>query len=379
MKILLMSLFLISLAEAHDNHRVYRNAFRVIQDPAAAVNEECDQNEQGSPGRCESLSTAICSIQKTAATTVDSYDQDLINRFTALPPNSTDLQISRAYLQAVTAAENETATRTGISRDDLNSLMGELRTSMISMISSSPIPPERQTEMKDIVSGIRMVNARELVELEKQRIKSENPQMSDEDVEIDAILGYTETCGTQGMSQNAFYDPPSNTVIFCPGLIQSASEYGRSEAEVLNGLAFTVTHELAHSIDGYIFNGTPDNIDPAVYDQMKACYLNETPSLPWIAQQGEIVADYWGSRVLAERLRSQGVLGEETVANLALAMDGMCGLPGDTDHPDTNFRIDNILARDPQIRAQLECDPPTVERPFCGLSGAQPSRPTAQP
>ncbi len=382
MKLIFFTLLLSSLAHAHGPHRRLASAINILQDPSAGTNNLCAETEPEPGAWCEDLAASVCADAPTTAVNYGSMAEALVKTHVAsLPPSASALDVVRAQMNAIAAAERETAERTKISADDLSNLTSEVRASLIRQINGSPIAAANKTQMTDRISTLSFKSAAEVVNIEKQRILRENPDFTEADAETDAVIFYTDTCGSEGMELNAFYDSGSNAFVICPGLLQSFSDLGKNKEAAMRGLEFTLIHEVGHSIDGIEYlPGTPVT-DQAVYENMKTCHEAENPEMSWENQRGEIIADFWAVKVLSERYGNRKILGEEVRDNIALAMNGLdlCNVDGDKAHPAGTFRMNNIFGRDPQIRAQLECEAPTPEKPYCGINGAQPPRPTPAP
>lgn len=360
--ILLLAVSINSYAQDKGN---LTQLIRVLENPAKVLNEPCAEVPNAATPWCQNLSASSCAVKKTNDQ-LATVDQDLFDRF-APPDSAADAVKVAAQMRIIAASEAELEARTKISNADLVKLIGEVRTSMMRMLTTSNIPAKTQEQMRQTLSSITFRSGIQYIEKSKQTFKAANPEMSDIDLQVNAMSEWVEFCGETGMNENAFYSYEHESMVLCPGLIQSVSEYGRSKQEVLNGLSFTIGHEIAHSVDS--------NEQPKIYDKMRDCHIANAgvPNFPWDDQEGEVTADFWGAQVLGERLTAQGITGQDAVANIALAMDGLCDDAADEHHPSGVFRIDNILSRDPQLRNTLSCEAPTADKPFCSLEGAQPA------
>lgn len=363
MKIFILLLAISVSVHAQDKKDLKR-MLNVLENPGKILNEPCVEVVNSATPWCQDLSTASCAVRKTNDQ-LATVDQELFNRF-APPSNATDEVKVAAQMATIAAAEAELEARSNISNADLVGLISEVRSSMMGMLNTPAIPAATQAQMRQTLSSITFRSGIQYIEKSKQSFKAANPTMSELDLQVNAMAEWIEFCGETGMNENAFYSYEHQTMVLCPGLIQSVSEYGKPKQEVLNGLAFTIGHEIAHSIDS--------NEQPRIYDKMGQCHVANagTTTFVWGNQEGEVSADYWGARVLGARLISQGITGQDAVNNIALAMDGLCDDLADVAHPSGVFRIDNILSRDPQLRTALSCEPPTAAKPFCSLEGAQP-------
>lgn len=377
MKFLLVTLLLPLSALAQMTDKELHRVIDTLENPTKIANDLCDESVKKDHPWCKDFKKSLCEIKKSnTGKTFEDYDQELMDKYvTSLPATATPLEIARAKFKAMQAAEKETADRTGVTADDTKNLVGDVKASLIKNIRDSKFPKQREDHMVKTVSEIQITDAAGIVAHMKAFHKKHNPTMSAADVEIDAITYYENTCGAQGMANNAFYAPDWNVFVFCPGLIQSGSEYGLSKEDLLTGLSFTVGHEIGHSIDSQKIEGRV-TVNQAAYAPMGACVKKENRAMDWNKQRGEVVGDYWGTKVIADRLINEKRMGEDVLNISALAMDGFCeDSAGDDEHPAGTFRIETLFGRQPQIRNQLECEGPTPEKPYCGLEGAQPPRP----
>lgn len=374
MKVLLTALLFSLPALAQIAPSDVSTVVNTLSNPADLTTIKCDP-EKKEEAWCQDLEKSICAIKKTATKQVGDYANELEAKYvTPLPASATAIDIARAHMKAIAVAETETAQRTNISAEDNTKLIADVKASMINQIKGSGFPKQREDYMVQTVSGIVLNDAKTYVDKVIKSVTKANPRSTKDDIEQVSIESYTNACGPHGMEANAFYDAEFNVFVLCPGLTQSASEYGRSKEEILTGLTFTIGHEIGHSIDSKKYADRLA-VNKIAYAKMGECYQAETPGLSWEDQRGEIIGDYWGTRVMAERLKTEGRVGQEAFYANVMAMDTLCGGAGDTEHPGGSFRMNNILSRDPQNRAQMECGAPTVEKPFCSLTGAQPPKP----
>lgn len=376
MKVLLATLLFTLPALAQVTASDVSKITHILSNPAGLTNDLCArEGEKKEEPWCQDLEKSICAVKKTATKQVGDFDKELETKFvTSLPATATDLEIARAHMKAAQAAEKETADRTKITLEDQTKLIADVKASLISQIKSSGFPKQREDYMVKTVSDIVLNDSKAYLEKVIKSVTKNNPHSTKDDIEKVSIESYTGSCGNQGMEANAFYDAEFNVFVLCPGLTQSASEYGRTKEEVLTALTFTIGHEIGHSIDSKKYADRLA-VNKVAYAKMGECYVAETPGLSWEDQRGEIIGDYWGTRVMAERLKAEGRLGEQAFYANVMAMDTLCGGAGDTEHPAGDFRMNKILSRDPQNRTQMECAPPTPEKPFCSLTGAQPPKP----
>ncbi len=308
---------------------------------------------------CNNLEKSICSIKKTAVKQLEYFDKDLEKKYvTSLPKKASAVEISKGKFKAIEAAEAETIQRTKITFEEQAKLIEDVKKTMIAEIQKLGLAKNREDYMVKKVSDVYLQSASTLInDLQKQYQKNRSEANS----LTEAVSYYTEACGSQGMESNAFFSEDENALILCPGIIQSASEFGTSKEDILTALSFTIGHEIGHSIDGRLYQDQM-TINPEVFDQMKKCYIAETPSLNWPARSAEVISDFWVTVVMASSLKDEGKTAKEVFRSAAIAMDGLCAETGDEEHPAGSFRMNKILSRNPQMRELLECAPPTSHR-----------------
>jgi hypothetical protein len=226
------------------------------------------------------------------------------------------------------------------------------------------------------------------------------------------MTSFADACGLDGMSFNAFYFPPAEVVIPCPGFLASAvkpetvdrlihepdpqpnSSGDASEppprAPVNIGLlSFILGHELGHSIDSELFARS--------YRPFVDCLYQYYPKLPngttigdiglVKAYQAEMIADNYGSYTFAALLDNPAFVaagGGDKFAILKGALRRFCDMPAESNtggHPGGDYRMDSIVAQNPALRAALGPDCPP--RPACTFKGYQrpagPPAPAAHP
>lgn len=375
MKLIILFGLFTFFAQAHD-HRRFAATINVLNDPSAAANNLCVENGAGEDSWCENLASSVCSEARKKELSYEAEAQAMENETVRnLPPDSTPLAIQRSYMSMVAKVEEETAKQTNITADDLRKLTESSRAAMIRQVTNSPIGEAQKAQMTNRLASVTFSTGAEHVVKEKNRLLAANPGMSQDQAEVEASTFYTELCGTTGLVINAFFDAANNAFIVCPGMVKSMFDFGGDKEKALRGLEFPMAHELGHAIDGYAYEAATDITDASIYDSMKTCHESQKPGLLWEYQQGEIIADFWAGKVLSESYSNEKLLGKEVRDRIALGINGqdLCLVPSDNAHPSATFRVNNILSRDPQMRSRLECAEPTVEKPYCGINGAQPA------
>ena len=375
MKFLILLSFVTFAVQAHD-HRRFAATVNILEDPTAGANNLCVETDASEGSWCNNLASSVCSDARKQELSYkdESYNLQL-EALKDIPPDGPAIVVQRMYTRMVTQVEEATARQTKITTEDLRKLTQDSRAAMIRQVQDSPIGEAQKSQMTNRLASVTFSTGAEHIQKEKSRLLKENPEMSEEKAETTAVTFYTEICGPTGLAINAFFDAANNTFIICPGLVRSMFESGGDKEKALQGLEMPLAHELGHAIDGYAYEAATDITDSSIYSSMKACHESQTPDLIWDFQQGEIIADFWASKVLSERFATQQLLGKEVRDRIAMGVNGqdLCLAGADDAHPSGNFRMNNIFSRDPLIRARLECAEPTAEKPYCGLNGTQPA------
>lgn len=355
--IIFISAFISALSFAQSNMDQFVKYITTNPSPEVA----CEQNV---PEHCHHLSRAACQERKTRPERRLDMDYELEDKHVlSLEGTPSALQISRGRQAAIREAETLTQRNAGVTSAELSGLVSDVKQTMIREINAGPITQVVKGRMTEKINRIRFTTGAEYITGMKRWFIN-NQGISAAAAETEATNFYAAICGNQGMAPNAFYDSNIVAFVLCPGLIQDISEYGMEKPTFMNALSFTIGHELGHAIDTTLY--------PRTYESMGDCH--NTENFNWSAQGTEVVADYWGGKVLAERMRAQEITDEDAVRTINYAQGYLCGGIGDEHHPDGDMRIDRIMGRDPQVRAQLGCSEPTTEQPFCGINGRQSAR-----
>jgi hypothetical protein len=270
--------------------------------------------------------------------------------------------------QALIEGEAKVLDGNPLSQQDLKITFDEVKLTILSLIrNQKTISQKKKYELSQIIREVQLLNVEQLLKVNQAYALAQDPGNSADQIERIALAKYTAYCGDTGLELNAFFD--AGHVVLCPGLIQSLKDYGTtSKQEMLNALAFTIGHELGHAIDG--------ESKPELYQEMKTCYekVTNNPHFWDTDTCAEVTADFWGASVLSERLRAQRISPSSAAKTIALGVDGFCDdeeVSGDG-HQTGAFRVNKIVGREPSIRQTLLCAAPTVQDPFCGLSGQVP-------
>jgi hypothetical protein len=241
----------------------------------------------------------------------------------------------------------------------------DAKTSMRQAITSNPyIPKSQQTNMAQTIMNINMRTGREYIDEMVANLQQRMPKESKDVLKKSAIELYQSSCGQHGLDVNAFYE--DGKFVLCPGLVYSLSDYGpKNKTEILNALSFTIGHEMGHSIDTDSF--------PDVYSNMRACYVGMTGEQQiWDKETAcEITGDYWGTLVMSNRLRAQGVKGADAAKIAAYSVDGFCGA-GTAMLWSGEFRVNKTMSSFPALREAMSCEGPSKEDPACMISGRTP-------
>jgi len=350
-------IFLTASAFAKDKQKL-DDIMKVLDNPSKALNDPiCEEKNNTVANSCVSLSGAVCAI-KNPQVGLNTLRSRAVNY-----PSVTFNNATLPALETIERIEREVFEASLVKQDDLNELFSEVRTSMLAMIAkNTDLTSQQRADMRAKIESVQFMSGSDYV---RNRESNLNPNESAGQARLKGLRNYSENCGN-GTLVSAYNQ--LDKVVLCPGLIQSLMDFGpRSKREMLNSLAFTLGHELAHSIDA-----TPERF-PAPYEKMKSCYNQLQGSSGQFETRGpEITADFWGSQILSERLRADDITGSEAIRALALATDEFCSFNEDQVYPSGLARLDLTIGRDPQVRQALGCGAPTNEAPVCTLAGTIP-------
>lgn len=367
MKFFFLLALSVSAFAGDDDTRIYREGFDVLKNPSQAVNNVlCKPDDPKAPW-CNDLYKHTCSYKKQS-NQLGALDQSLYDRFTGkIRPDFNQVQKNDAYYGAIAAAEAEVFGQSLVKRPDIVQVFMDAKTFMRQAITSNPsIPKATQNKMADKVMSINMRTGREYIDEMMTSLQAKMPKASKDDIKKAAIETYQSACGQHGLDVNAFYE--GGKFILCPGLVYSLSDYGpRNKTEVMNALSFTIGHEMGHSIDSDTY--------PEVYSNMRACYVGMTGRQEiWSEETAcEITGDYWGTLVMANRLRVQGVKGADAAKVAAYAVDGFCESgAGEAMLWSGDFRVNKTMSSFPALREAMSCEGPTNNSPACMIGGRTP-------
>jgi hypothetical protein len=339
---------------------------------APHTDPECDPN---APLQCREPVTAVCNVRKPEDR-IPQMEAALKRRFFPRQHRNQRERLA-SYMGSAREAENQVFSQSPVTRQDLESMFNTVKANLRGLIAENPnIPANERQSMFDQLGAVQFfVSGSEYMASELVRRRAENTQSTDEQHHERTVAGYDHFCGL-GLGANALNR--GNKIHICPGLLQSLIDRRTSREETLNALAFTMGHELSHSIGPSRY--------PQLYQRMGDCYnqLNNSASYwngsqpvqtedaqgghrPHPGRAEEIAADYWGTQILAQRMGEQGVTGDFAVRTVAHATDGFCGTnePG---YADGNDRIGQTVVRHPTVRQALGCgDQPA--RASCSMAG----------
>lgn len=359
-----------AMAADGDDTKLYREGFDVLRNPSQAVNSVLCKSDDPNAPWCSNLSNYTCQIKKKSNVS-GALEQSICDRYTKnIKPDCSSKEFNEVYLAAITAAENEVFGQSMVKRPDVVQVFMDAKTYMRQSITSNPyIPVARQQKMASTIMNINMRTGREYIDELVVKLKTALPNQDKDSLTKKAIEVYQASCGEHGMDVNAFYN--QGKFVLCPGLVFSLSDYGPSNKnEVMNALSYTIGHEMGHSIDAVEF--------PDVYSNMRACYVgsNGGQDSLWTDEAPEITGDYWGTIVLANRLRGNNVKGADAARTVALATDGFCGVDFSAENSQFaftgEFRVNKTLSSSPALREAMLCEGPTSQAPACMISGRVP-------
>lgn len=330
----------------------------------------CDNNDPYAPAYCKDLYGYICSVKKTDDG-LNTLDRSITNsHWRNLPQNCSPKQFNDMVNATHGISEESVYTTTGVTRDEIRNTLSDTKTALKQFITSSPLI--NQTNKSAMAAAIDMVNLRygkEYVDRLVAHAKTQNPNVPEENIRVQANQMYMAACGNNGLEVNAFYE--GGSIVLCPGLMISLKDYGANKNEMLSALRFTLGHEMGHAIDTDEFGD--------VYQSMKGCYekVSGNSNIWQNDMAAEITADYWGAIALtSSHLRNTSALNpnqpDVNAKIVALSVDGFCTNPPSANepHPEGAFRVNQSIGKHPYVARALNCSPATAESPYCSLMGA---------
>ncbi len=196
-------------------------------------------------------------------------------------------------------------------------------------------------------------------------------------------------CGTDGLIDNAFSTTLNGDryVLICPGFLITLSQTA-SDSDRFNSVLHTIAHEMGHHIDnGHYF--TSDVYAPYLncisknysnyfigsnedkkFCRTKSTILDSCNRKITLSHSGELIADEWGIAVSALHIKAQNYSVFEAEQMLTDSWAKLCGAQDEGIHPTTNFRIENLLRKNPEIVNYLSClKSETSSNPTCTFAG----------
>lgn len=342
-----------------------RDGLKVLNNPAGTVNSiDCDPSKPW----CQDLFKHACSIKKTQ-NKLGSLDRMVSDKYwRKLPAKPEKKLYNNTAMEAISTAEKNVFSMGKVNKAEVDQLFFDAKAVLLQAVGNDPaIPIIRRANLQKNLSAVKLLTGLDYIKDLEEWARKQDPKMNADDRRHGAIQMYTSTCGANGLEVNAFYE--NGNIVLCPGLIYSLEDYGpKSKDEILNALSFTIGHELSHSIEPETF--------PDVYSKFGLCFTETTKNSKfWNSETaGELSGDYWGAKVLASRIRVQGVRGGNTARTVGLSIDGFCSETSgrNSPQPSTAFRVNNSIARTPEIRESLGCGSLSVDAPACTLAGAIP-------
>lgn len=193
-------------------------------------------------------------------------------------------------------------------------------------------------------------------------------------------------CGADGLSDNAFSTilRGDRYVLMCPGYLITLSQTA-SESDRFNNILHVISHEMGHHIDNKHYftsnvyepylNCITKNFSKHLNrsaEDIKFCRFNSTSCDKKItaSHSGELVADEWGIAVTALHAKAQNYSYIEADQLLTETWAKLCGAQDEGIHPNTEFRIEYLLRKNPEIANYLSCFNSEINpAPTCTFSG----------
>lgn len=353
------------VADGTHSHAI-RKGITALSSP---INVTVDCSDPNAPEWCKDLYKAACEIKKTSDKKGQLSQVIEQRTYDKLPKSPMKQQVNDAAEAAIKLADDIVYKQGKVVRKDVIDTFMDTKTTLYQVITSNNfLSPSKKKELTGIIEKVKLRTGFEYVdELVKWGMK-QDPSKPLEDARREAMEAYMSSCGHTGLDVNAFYH--SGNIILCPGLVFSLEDYNsKGKQDILNALSFTIGHEIGHAFDY--------TDQPGMYGKLRSCYETITQNKELFRTEigNEIVGDYWGTLVLAQRLKNQKVNGADTVRTVGMAIDGFCAPPENPDrprppaHPESNFRVNMTIARAPMMRESLGCDAPSPENPTCWLDG----------
>ncbi len=334
-----------------------RNVTEVLASPEPQVN--CDRSEY-----CRSLSGAVCPSGKRASPLLSSAQ----SRFPSPRPqivNGKSITPANPRIRQIQEVENDLFSSLPVTRENINELFSETRSALSTLITTQvQIPAQIREQMVTSLNSATVMMGGQYLDERIVSLGQSNPGVSEESIKDSALEEYSAFCGDGGLEVNAFRR--GNRLVICPGLIYAIADLGASSwPQIANSLSFTMAHEIGHYASKDSFQD--------IFGQMGSCY-NSVSGQPnfWELRGEETGADFWGTQIMAQRMRAQGIVNNDALRMIEQATVGFCEMDEDETYPSGRNRIDVTIGRNPVIRESLGCEAPTSQQPVCGLTGAFP-------
>ena len=333
------------------SNEAIRNIGEVLSDPTPRA--DC-----GPEVYCRDLSEAVCNVPKSATPLMN-------NAYTRFPEPETSSDA--ATMERIRNIENDAFSTLPVTRENLVGLFEETKSSLERIIQAQQqLSQETRAHMTSQLSTSSFMMGSQYLEERIASLSRNNPDAPREDIVRSALDEFESFCADGGLQVNAFRR--GSRLVFCPGLLYAVADAGANDwQKMANALSFTMAHEVGHTISSTAYPGT--------YRNMGACYNRISDQRQfWRTRGEETAADFWGTQVFSERLRSQGITNGGALEAIRQATVDFCFMNEDETYPSGRARINLTLSRNPVMRTALGCDDPTLAAPMCSLQGEFPSR-----
>ena len=368
MKILSTFLLLISLRAEAQIDLQFKKGLEAVSGQIKVTPLDCDPSDPTSAAWCKNLFKSTCDVKKSTNKS-EALDEHIQGKtYQNLSVLSSPSEIIKAAEKALKMADEMIYSKDFILKKDLVNTFKDTKSMLADLINKETgISKDMKSSIQKKIKKVNLMDGADYVKHLTRYAKQQNSELTKDEARMAALELFMSVCGKTGMESNAFFD--GTNMVLCPGLIYSLSDFPlKDKAQALNALSFTIGHEISHSFDA--------NEQPEIYTSMKTCFekISKIPGV-WSKNGSEISADYWGSMVLAQRLKAQNVKGADAVRTISYATEGFCK-PGPAvahdPHPPGDFRINYILARGSVMREALQCNPPSSSLKSCTTNGAVP-------
>lgn len=355
----MISLLALSLPAAANplSPETIRHVTELLSSPVPQVT--CDRSRY-----CQSLSEAVCKDEKRASPLLEAAWA----RFPVPDPriiNGKPVVATEPLISQVRAVENDLFTTLPVTRENINELFSETRSSLSTLIASqAQLPAQVREEMVSSLNSATVMMGGQYLDERIASLGRNNPGVPEEEIRRSAHEEYSSFCGDNGLGVNAFRR--GSRLVICPGLIYAIADLGATTwPQIANSLSFTMAHEIGHYASKDSFQ--------EIFREMGNCYNTVSGQENfWELRGEETGADFWGTQILARRMQSQGIVNQDAIRMIEQATVGFCEMAADETYPSGRDRIDVTIGRNPVIRESLGCEAPSSEQPVCSLTGAFP-------